>query len=94
MCLFDLSPNGARIEHFLPLEDWSMCFLDLPQALGGARLQGEVVWSRVGEGNSVIQGEWPISYQSGLTFKWLTPDQRAALAAALKILDAARGPAA
>jgi len=46
--LVNLSPDGACLEHFRPLPDWDMCFVELPLALGGVRLQGEVVWSRVG----------------------------------------------
>jgi hypothetical protein len=52
VCLVDLSPDGACLEHVRPLPDWDMCFVELPLALGGVRLQGEVVWSRVGGGGS------------------------------------------
>jgi len=89
--LLDLSSQGARIEHFRPLPEWTPYFLDLPRALGGVRLQGEVLWSRRG-GRKRIVGKRLVSYQSGLTFRWLTPKQRAGLAAALEILKAAQEP--
>jgi len=38
----------------------------------------------------VVEGKWLAYYQSGLRFRWLTPEQRAGLAAALKILEAAQ----
>jgi hypothetical protein len=86
----DLSPQGARIEHFRPLPTWTPYFLDLPRALGGIRLQGEVLWSRRGGRKRVVAGKRLVYYQSGLTFRWLTTEQRAGLAAALEILTAAQ----
>jgi hypothetical protein len=88
--LVDLSPEGARIEHFRPLPKWALYFLDLPRALGGARLQGEVVWCRKGGRKPMAAGKRLVYYQSGLTFRWLIPEQRAGLTAALKVLEAAR----
>ena len=85
--LCDLSPEGARIEHFRPLPKWTLYFLDLPRALGGGRLQGEVLWSRMG-GRKSVAGKRLVYYQSGLIFRWLTPEQQAGLAAALEILTA------
>ena len=85
--LLDLSSQGACIEHFRPLSDWTMYFLELPRALGGVRLQGEVLWCRKG-GRRSVMGKRLVSYQSGLTFRWLTPKQRAGLTAALEILQA------
>jgi hypothetical protein len=86
--LVDLSPQGARIEHFRPLPNWTPYFLDLPRALGGVRLQGEVLWSRRGGRKRVVAGKRLVYYQSGLTFRWLTSEQRAGVAAALDILKA------
>ena len=43
----ELSAEGTRIEHLRPVPGWDVCFLDLPPALGGTRLQGRVVWSRL-----------------------------------------------
>ena len=88
--LCDLSPQGARIEHFRPLPDWNMCLLVLPQALGGLRLQGKAIWSRALGRKQIAKGEKQVSYQRGLTFTFLTPDQREGLTAALKILEAAQ----
>ena len=90
MHLLDLSPEGARIEHIRPLADWNLCFLDLPWALGGVRLQGKVVWSQEGESKPAADGKRLVHYQSGLTFRLLTPEQRAGLTAALEILRAAQ----
>ena len=88
--LVDLSPQGARIEHLRPLADWGICFLDLPWALGGVRIQGKVVWSQAGESKPAADGKHLVHYQTGLTFRFLTPEQRAGLTAALEILRAAR----
>lgn len=88
--LADLSTQGARIEHFRPLPTWTPYFLDLPRALGGIRLQGEVLWSRRAGRKRVLAGKRLIYYQSGLLFRWLTPAQRVGLAAALDILKGAQ----
>ena len=88
--LVDLSPLGARIEHFRPLPGWNTCFLVLPQSLGGIRLQGQVVWSRAVGRQPDTQGGRQIYYQSGLRFTELTPEQRAGLTAALEILQSAQ----
>jgi len=90
--LLDLSREGARIEHVRPVPDWNLCVLTLPPALGGIRLQGEVVWSRVMGPKLGPKGAPQIYHQSGLTFILLTPAQQDALAAALKRLKAAREP--
>ena len=86
--LCDLSPEGACIEHFRPLPDWDICFVELPPALGGFRLQGEVVWSRRGGRKPVAEGRSLVYYLSGLRFALLTSEQRAGLTAALEILKA------
>ena len=86
--LVNLSPDGACLEHFRPLPDWDMCFVELPLALGGVRLQGEVAWSRVGGRQPGAAGQGLVYYQSGLHFTLLTPAQRAGLTAALAILKA------
>jgi hypothetical protein len=88
--LVDLSLEGARIEHFRPLPKWTLYFLDLPRALGGTQLQGEVVWSSMGGRKAVAAGKRLVYYQSGLSFRWLTPEQRSGLTAALQVLEAAR----
>jgi len=87
--LLDLSAQGARIEHFRPLSDWALYLLELPRALGGVRLQGEVLWCRKG-GRKSVAGKRLVSYQSGLAFRWLRPKQRAGLTAALEILQASQ----
>ncbi len=67
MRLLDLSPRDARIEHVRQLPDWTLYLLDLPRALGGVRLQGEVLWSRVSGYKAVGPGKRLVYYQSGLT---------------------------
>ncbi len=88
--LVDLSPEGACLEHLRPLPDWDQCRVLLPPALGGVRLQGEVVWSRVGGRRQGTNGEGRVYYQSGLRFTYLTSEQRARLVTAVEILKAAR----
>jgi hypothetical protein len=84
--LLDLSPEGARIEHVRQFPDWSICFLDLPGALGGTRLQGQVIWSQVAGRTTLAEGKRVICYKSGVRFNELTREQDAGLAAALNIL--------
>ena len=88
--LLDLSREGARIEHDRPLPNWDLCFVVLPPALGGLRLQGEVVWSRVAGRKPEGGGKGAAYYQSGLSFSDLTPAQQDGLAAALQGLKAAQ----
>jgi len=88
--LLDLSPEGVRVEHVHPFPDGHQCFLDLPPALGGASLQGEVVWSREAGRKEVAEGEWLVSFQSGVRFTTLTFWQQGRLTAALEILEAAQ----
>ena len=84
--LLDLSPDGARIEHIRPLADRALCFLDLPPALGGGSLQGEVVWSQEAGRKEVAEGDWVVFFQSGVRFTVLTVGQQAGLTAALDIV--------
>jgi hypothetical protein len=84
--LLDLSAEGARIEHLGHLHEGVVCFVDLPPALGGARINGEVVWTRLRKGEQTFEGDKHVYYQSGLTFVGVTPEQQAALAVALVIL--------
>ena len=88
--LLDLSPEGVRVEHVHPFPEGHLCFLDLPPALGGAGLQGRVVWSREAGRKEMAEGDWVVSFQSGLRFTSLTVVQRERLTAALDILKAAR----
>ena len=90
VCLLNLSPEGARIEHLRPLPDRALCFLDLPPALGGTSLQGEVVWSQITEYRPGPEGTSVLYFQSGLHFLMLTSEQEAQLAEALRILKAAQ----
>jgi len=92
--LLDLSPDGACLEHPRPFANWDPCFMDLPPALGGIRLQGEVIWSRVGGRTPGAEGKQLVYYQSGLHFTLLTPEQLAGLMAALEILRSAQGASA
>ncbi len=81
--LLDLSLAGARIEHVELLHDWGTFPMDLPRALGGGQVRGQVVWSRVLDQKQVVEGKHRLTYQSGLAFTHSTPEERAALAVAL-----------
>jgi hypothetical protein len=81
--LLDLSPAGARIEHGEPLRDWSRYPMALPLALGGGRVWGKVVWSRVLGPQEGGEGKPWLAYQSGLAFPHCTREEQAALTAAL-----------
>jgi PilZ domain-containing protein len=81
--LLDLSPAGARIEHGEPVPDWSDYPMDLPPALGGGWVRGEVVWSRVSGYKPVVEGKSRLVYQTGLAFTHRTPEEHAALIGAL-----------
>jgi hypothetical protein len=84
--LLELSAGGARIEHSGHLHEGLVCFVALPPALGGVCLTGKVVWTRLRKGEQTFEGDKHVTYQSGLAFIGITPEQRAALAAALEIL--------
>ncbi len=88
--LLDLSPEGARVEHVHPFPNGHVCFLDLPPTLGGARLQGEVIWSQEARRQEVAEGDWRVFFQSGLRFTALTDGQRAGLTTALELLRASQ----
>ena len=81
--LLDLSPAGARIEHGEPLPDWSSFPMVLPRALGGGRVQAEVIWSRLAGRKRVVEGKGRLVYQTGLAFPHNSPAEQAALTAAL-----------
>ncbi len=85
--LVDLSFLGARIEHAEPLQEGLECELDLPPALGWGRLTGRVIWTRAHEPAQTLERNTRFSYQSGLVFVDITPEQRAVLAVALEILQ-------
>jgi hypothetical protein len=88
--LLDLSPEGARVEHTDSFPEGQLCFLDLPRALGGIRLQGQVIWSEVAVRQAAAKAlEWT-PYRSGMRFTQITPAQRAELTAALERLKADR----
>jgi len=85
--LLDLSLMGVRIEHAEPLHEGVVCHVDLPPALGRASLTCKVVWTRLHKREQTVEGDTRVSYQSGLTFIRLTPEQQAKLADALQILE-------
>ena len=84
--VLDLSPLGARIRHQELLHDGVVCYLDLPTALGGLRLTGCIVWTRLQGTEQTLEGERRSHYESGIEFTGTTPDRQAALAAALATL--------
>ena len=88
--LLDLAPRGARVEALEPLHEGSVCYVDLPSALGTLRLPGRIVWTRVRGSEQTLEGDRRLHYQSGLVFTGLTAQQQTALAVALETLQAAR----
>jgi hypothetical protein len=84
--ILDLSAEGVHIEHPGHLRVGLVLFVDLPPDLGGVRLTGRVVWTRLRKGEQTFEGDKQIYYQSGLDFVGLTPEQQAALAIAVEIL--------
>ena len=84
--LLDLSAKGVRIEHPGHLHDGLVLFVDLPPDLGEVRLPAKVVWTRLRKGEQTFEGDKHVTYQSGLVFVGLTPEQQAALAVGLVIL--------
>jgi len=88
--VLNLSPLGACIRHQALLHDGVVCYLDLPPALGALRLTGQVVWTRLRGTEQTLAGEQRFHYESGIEFTGPTPEQQAALAAALATLQAAQ----
>lgn len=85
--LLDLSAEGVRIEHPGHLHEGLRLFIDLPPDLGRIRLTAEVVWTKLRKGEQTVEDDKHVYYyQSGLAFIGITPEQHAALAAALAIL--------
>jgi hypothetical protein len=62
--------------------------VDLPPILGGLRLTGQVVWTRLHRREHTYEGDTRVSYQSSLVFIGLRLEEQARLAAALEILQA------
>jgi hypothetical protein len=91
--LLDLSAEGVRIEHPRHLHEGLVRSVDLPPILGGLRLTGQVVWTRLHKREHTYEGDTRVCYQSGLCFIGLTAQQQAELADALAILktEAERG---
>ncbi len=79
----DLSPTGARLEHSEPLHASSSFPMDLPRALGGGRVQAEVIWSRPSGRKRGGDGKGRLVYQTGLAFPHSSPAEEAALRVAL-----------
>jgi hypothetical protein len=88
--LLDLSALGARIEALEPLREGSLCFVDLPSALGHVRLTGRIVWTGIRGSEQTLGGDRRHHYQSGLVFTGLVPQQQTALTVALETLQTAR----
>ena len=57
--------------------------MDLPRALGGGRVQAEVIWSRLAGRKRDPEGKGGLVYQTGLAFPHRSPAEQAALTAAL-----------
>jgi len=63
---------------------------DLSPALGALRLTGCVAWARLQDTEQTLEGDRRSHYESGIEFTGPTPEQQAALTAALATLQAAR----
>ena len=57
--------------------------MNLPRALGGGRVQAEVIWSRLAGRKRAVEGTGGVVYQTGLAFPHRSPAEQAALTAAL-----------
>jgi PilZ domain-containing protein len=90
--LLDLSAKGARIEHLEHLHEGLVRTVDLPSILGGLRLTGQVVWTKLPQRVQTFERDTRIFYQTGLAFVDITPEQREALAGALRILETGELP--
>ncbi len=88
--VLNLSPLGARIAHGDLLHSEVVCYLDLPPALGALRLTGRVAWTWLRGTEQTLEGDRRSHYESGIEFTGPTPEQQAALAAALATLQAAQ----
>ena len=86
--LLDLSPLGARVETLEPLREGSVCYVDLPPALGRVRLTGRIVWTGIRGSEQTLEGVRRWYHESGIEFTGLTPEQQTAVAAALATLQA------
>lgn len=91
--LRNVSPLGVCIAHLEPWKAGAICAVDLPPALGVLRLPGRVVWTRLRAADGILEGDRRSRYESGIEFTNLTPEQQAALAAALAMLQAAQATA-
>ncbi|HXZ43672.1 MAG TPA: hypothetical protein VEH53_02505 [archaeon] len=69
-----------------------VCEVDFPPALGRGRLKGRVVWTKVHKREQTFGGDTRVFYQTGLAFVDITPEQREALGAALRILQTGESP--
>lgn len=85
--LLDLSGLGARVEALEPLREGSVCYVELPSAGERVRLTGRTLWTGVRGGEQTLEGDRLLRYQSGLVFTGLTPEQQAALAHVLEMLQ-------
>ena len=85
--LLNLSATGARMEHTNLMYEGRVCNVDLPPALGRCWLKARVVWTKPHKPAQTFKGKTLISYQTGLAFVDLTPEQQLALADALQILQ-------
>jgi len=86
--VLNLSPLGARISHQALLHAGVVCYLDLPPALGALRLTGQVVWTWLQGTEQTLEGDRRSHYESGIEFTDPTPEQQAALSAAVARLQA------
>ena len=88
--VLELSALGARITHREPLRAGGIGYVDLPLALGGVRLMGRLVWTRLRGTERILEGDRRSLYESGIEFTRLTSEQQTALAAALETLQVAQ----
>ena len=86
--VLDLSLHGARVHHQALVHDGVVCYLDLSPALGALRLTGQVVWTWLQGTEQTLEGDRRSHYESGIEFTDPTPEQQAALSAAVARLQA------
>lgn len=86
--LLDLSVGGTRLEHLGLLRPGARCDLELPPMLGGLLLPAHVAWSTVLGRRRGLDGERHLLSHTGLRFSPLTATQDAALADALRRVNA------
>ncbi len=91
--LLDLSPGGARIEHYSLLRPGAPCALEFPAPRAPLILTAQVVRSAIAGVEEDPTGGRLLRYESGLAFVNVTPEQQTALTLLLERLGSGGGMA-